>query len=286
MSADSHRDLIVAAIRVSSQPLDDDQLAARTGISPRQRVNQVCRALERAGMVRRGPGPDGKIVNEWLGEPGREPATTPSLAGTAAGGADAPAGPAVTSAGAEPAGDSAEQRGAERVMLDLLGAQLGRELNPDTITVPSGERVEVDGADAGRTVLAECWAHQGPPKSAQKAQGPGRCLQAGLDWHHRLPAAAAHRVPERPAGRSAVPARREVVGLSRPPGQPHRGPRRQPPRRPAPSSSSSTAPPLPLTPDRVLKGVTAGGRDAYGLTPEPPDWRALEGEPGEQSGHT
>lgn len=53
-------------------------------------------------------------------------------------------------------------------MLDLLGAQLGRELNPDTITVPSGERVEVDGADAGRTVLAECWAHQGPPKSAQK----------------------------------------------------------------------------------------------------------------------
>jgi len=36
------------------------------------------------------------------------------------------------------------------------------------MTVPSGERVEVDGADAGRTVLAECWAHQGPPKSAQK----------------------------------------------------------------------------------------------------------------------
>src|ERR1700722_1824310 len=68
MSADSHRDLIVAAIRVSSQPLDDDQLAARTGISPRQTVNQACRALERAGMVRRRPGPDGKIVNEWLGE--------------------------------------------------------------------------------------------------------------------------------------------------------------------------------------------------------------------------
>lgn len=168
MSADSHRDLIVAAIRVSSQPLDDDQLAARTGISPRQTVNQVCRALERAGMVRRRPGPDGKIVNEWLGEPGQQPASTPRLASTATAGIAAPAGPAATSAGAVPAGDSAEQRGAERVMLDLLGAQLGRELNPDTITVPSGERVEVDGADAGRTVLAECWAHQGPPKSAQK----------------------------------------------------------------------------------------------------------------------
>jgi hypothetical protein len=35
--------------------------------------------------------------------------------------------------------------------------------------VPSGERVEVDGADASRTVLAECWAHQGPPKSAHLA---------------------------------------------------------------------------------------------------------------------
>jgi hypothetical protein len=53
-------------------------------------------------------------------------------------------------------------------MLDLLGAQLGLELNPATITVPSGERVEVDGADASRTILAECWAHQGPPKSAQR----------------------------------------------------------------------------------------------------------------------
>ncbi len=62
MSADSHRDLIVAAIRVSSQPLDDDQLAARTGISPRQTVNQVCRALERAGMVRRTPGPVGDLA--------------------------------------------------------------------------------------------------------------------------------------------------------------------------------------------------------------------------------
>ena len=53
-------------------------------------------------------------------------------------------------------------------MLDLLGAKLGRALNPARITVPSGERVEVDGADAGRTVLAECWAHQGAPKSAQR----------------------------------------------------------------------------------------------------------------------
>lgn len=26
----------------------------------------------------------------------------------------------------------------------------------------------MDGADAGRTILVECWAHQGSPKSAQR----------------------------------------------------------------------------------------------------------------------
>ncbi len=53
-------------------------------------------------------------------------------------------------------------------MLDLLGSQLGQDLYPATITIPSGERVEVDGADAARSVVVECWAHQGPPKSAQR----------------------------------------------------------------------------------------------------------------------
>jgi hypothetical protein len=67
-----------------------------------------------------------------------------------------------------PPGNSREQRDAERVMLDLLSQQLSRELNPTRLTMPSGERVEVDGADAERSVLVECWAHQGPPKSAQR----------------------------------------------------------------------------------------------------------------------
>ena len=53
-------------------------------------------------------------------------------------------------------------------MLDLLGAEVGHELEPATLTVPSGARVEVDGADAGRSVLVECWAHQGVPKAAQR----------------------------------------------------------------------------------------------------------------------
>ena len=93
MPADSHRERVMAAIRVSSQPLDDDQLAARTGISPRQAVNQICRALERAGMVRRRPGPDGKIVNEWLlSNLDRDPGiTSPSGTAVPGTGADASA---------------------------------------------------------------------------------------------------------------------------------------------------------------------------------------------------
>jgi hypothetical protein len=73
MSTDSHRERVTAAIRVTSRPLDDDQLAARTGISPRQSVNHICRELERAGMVRRRPGPDGNIVNECSGTRTEDP---------------------------------------------------------------------------------------------------------------------------------------------------------------------------------------------------------------------
>jgi len=60
---------------------DDDQLADRAGISSRQGVNQICRELERAGLVRRRPGADGKIVNEWLGGDSRQPAGVPGPAG-------------------------------------------------------------------------------------------------------------------------------------------------------------------------------------------------------------
>ena len=164
MQPGSHRDRISEAIRLSSRPLDDDQLAGRTVISPRQRVNQICRELERTGMVRRRSGPDGKIVNEWLGN--QDPKPDSGL--TAAGVSQNPDGSAVQPDHELPPGSSREQRDAERIMLDLLGQQLGRELNPARLAVPSGERVEVDGADADRSVLVECWAHQGPPKSAQR----------------------------------------------------------------------------------------------------------------------
>jgi hypothetical protein len=169
MQPGTHRDRIIEAIRAGSRPLDDDQLADRTGVSPRQRVNQICRELEHAGLVRRRSGPDGKIVNEWLGSRSRQPDSVPGSFGAGASRTVLLTESAAAGPGHElPPGSSREQRDAERVMLDLLGQQLGTNLNPARLAVPSGERVEVDGADADRSILVECWAHQGPPKSAQR----------------------------------------------------------------------------------------------------------------------
>jgi hypothetical protein len=169
MQPGSHRDRLIEAIRISSRPLDDDQLADRTGISPRQSVNQICRGLARAGLVRRRPGLDGKIVNEWLGDHGRQPDSGPVASDAGVSRTSVLTDAAASQARRElPPGSSREQRDAERVMLDLLSQQLGCVLNPVRLTVPSGERVEVDGTDADLSVLVECWAHQGPPKSAQR----------------------------------------------------------------------------------------------------------------------
>lgn len=159
-------------LKRSSRPLDDDELSARAMIYPRQQVNQICRALERGGVLRRVLGPNGKLVNELVDQGDANPTGGVDITaddGTSRIG-QATADAVVTRAPDHslPAGNSAEQRDAERVMLDLVERQLGVALEPATITVPSGARVEVDGADAGRTVLVECWAHQGPPKSAQR----------------------------------------------------------------------------------------------------------------------
>ncbi len=71
------------------------------------------------------------------------------------------------------AGDSTEQRRAEGLMLDVLEAQLGLRLErPLRLSAGGSARMEIDGgiADdgAGRALLVEAWAHQGPPKAAQK----------------------------------------------------------------------------------------------------------------------
>lgn len=54
-------DRILEAIQYA--PLDDDLLARRLGVPQRQSVNQAARRLEAQGLLRRIPGPDGKIVN-------------------------------------------------------------------------------------------------------------------------------------------------------------------------------------------------------------------------------
>jgi hypothetical protein len=170
MPSAGQRDRIIQVLRQASRPLDDDDLAKRATISPRQTVNRICRALEKANVLRRYPGPDGKIVNELA-----TAADSGHVDGTGSGPAArlaiaAPAGTIIAPAGdhAIPPGSSHEQRDTERTMLDILGQRLGLGLEPATISTPSGARIEVDGADSGRTVLVECWAHQGPPKSAQR----------------------------------------------------------------------------------------------------------------------
>lgn len=162
----ANRDVIMEAVRLSGRPLDDDELSRLTGIRPRQTVNRICRDLESRGWLRRVSGPHGKVVNivtsagSHSTPPARERAERRGV------GDPVPTGTAVGSAAHQ--GDSAAQRAAERVLLDLLGERLGLHLEPRRLTHPSGARVEIDGVDPNLTVLVECWAHQGPAKVAQK----------------------------------------------------------------------------------------------------------------------
>lgn len=144
---------ILEELRRSAAALDDDELAQRLSVRPRQTINQACRALAHAGRIRRYPGPAGKLVNDLQIAPFKE---------------DPPATPRVETLAEVPAGDSSTQRKAEAVMLRLLGKRLGVSLAPRRFEFPQGFRVEIDGADHLTTVLVEVWAHQGAPKSAQK----------------------------------------------------------------------------------------------------------------------
>jgi hypothetical protein len=67
-------DRILEAIRYA--PLDDDMLARRLGVPQRQSVNQAARRLEAQGLLRRIPGPDGKIVNALPADATHEPTST------------------------------------------------------------------------------------------------------------------------------------------------------------------------------------------------------------------
>jgi Peroxide stress protein YaaA len=59
-------DLIIAALQ-RWPDLDDDELAQRADVSPRQQVNIICRRLKQRGFLKRLTGPRGKIVNRLTG---------------------------------------------------------------------------------------------------------------------------------------------------------------------------------------------------------------------------
>jgi hypothetical protein len=65
-------------------------------------------------------------------------------------------------------GDSRVQREVEPLMIAWLSNQLGVWLEPRRFDFGGGSHILVDGACADPSVLCEAWAHQGPPKSAQK----------------------------------------------------------------------------------------------------------------------
>lgn len=204
MLAGTISDRILEALRQSPQPLDDDQLSERAEIGSWQQVNRVCRQLEQYGRIRRIVGPDQRIVNEFvqpalsgvalgLPEPvalgavlgSTEPSVlaalgeaapsfgwgSPELVALATGTARpvAPPRAAVPAAHAEPApGSTASRRTIERAMLDELGERLGVSLEPVRIAAATGAHVEIDGADADRSVLVACWTQRGRPTAEQE----------------------------------------------------------------------------------------------------------------------
>lgn len=148
---------ILETLRDTAQPWDDDELAEALGVAQRQTVNQICRRLAADGRLHRYIGAGGKLVNSLSEPPSAGTAATPA------------SGPTTSElASTTPPGSSAEQRAAEALMIAYVADELGVELAPQRITTPTGARVEIDGVDDARTVLVEAWAHQGPPKPAQK----------------------------------------------------------------------------------------------------------------------
>jgi hypothetical protein len=80
------------------------------------------------------------------------------------------------------AGDSSAQRRAEGLMLDLYQLQIAVPLQrPFVVRTPSGARMEFDAGmepvDGRPGLLVEAWAHQGPPKAAQKKKIVGDALK-------------------------------------------------------------------------------------------------------------
>ncbi len=90
------------------------------------------------------------------------------------------------------AGDSTEQRHAEEYLIARLGESLGAALRKTKFKLPGGEWLEVDGACDTPMILCEAWAHQGPPKPAQKNKVLADALK--LLYVERLRSVAARKI--------------------------------------------------------------------------------------------
>lgn len=74
----TNTDRIIQALR-QSPGLDDDELARRANVHPRQQVNQICRRLKQQGVLKRVIGSNGKIGNILVGS--QAPTSPPSPSG-------------------------------------------------------------------------------------------------------------------------------------------------------------------------------------------------------------
>jgi DNA-binding CsgD family transcriptional regulator len=59
----THKERIISLLESTTSGLDDDEIAERLDISPRQTVNGICRELAKVGVIRRIKEPGSKIVN-------------------------------------------------------------------------------------------------------------------------------------------------------------------------------------------------------------------------------
>lgn len=169
MVSASHRDVVLRVLRLSPRPLDDDQLSDRTGIRPRQQVNQICRGLQREGLVRRYVGEHQKIVNEQVSPTGPDP--TPARIHPAAG-----------------PRRKRRSRAAPRQVSPRLGAVLlVQVLWRMHVSLPGGRgRAPPPSRRAPRRWAWLCWR----PRRGQRRPVAPRCVgardRAGLArvWHH------------------------------------------------------------------------------------------------------
>ena len=82
------------------------------------------------------------------------------------------------------------QREAEAMMLALLAVEIGVSLASRRFDVGDGAGAEVDGVSSHPPILVEAWAHQGPPRPAQKAKVLTDALKLVWLEERHLPGAA------------------------------------------------------------------------------------------------